>query len=97
MNPQDFVNLLTPLASVIVSGGISWWIYKTLSWKVKEQSQTILRLEKEIEKLKDNEHLISTKYMKVVAMILRNKSCSNGAECTIFSKYVEMIEREGAI
>jgi FtsZ-binding cell division protein ZapB len=97
MDIQLLNNILTPLASILVSGGISYWVYKTLSWKVKEQAQTIIRLEKEIDKLKDNEQTIRTKYMHVVAMILKNKQCNDGKDCTIFKKYIELIEKEGAI
>ena len=97
MDIQLLNSILTPLASIIVSGGISYWVYKTLSWKVKEQADTIVRLEKEVDKLKDTEKALKTKYMHVVAMILKNKQCSNGYECTVFKKYIELIEKEGAI
>jgi hypothetical protein len=97
MDVQLINGLLTPLASILVSAGLSLWIYKTLSWKVKEQSNTITRLEKEIEKLKNNEHVINQKYLRLVAIVLKNKQCADGKDCTIFQKYIEMIEREGAI
>lgn len=94
MTSVDISTLITPIATIVVNLGISYWIYTVLSKMISELKDRNLALTKEVELIKISEIKWFRKYHAVVSIILKHRRDSNGDDCDVYKDYLKYVDNE---
>lgn len=94
MSAEELSTIVTPIATIIVNIGISYWIYTVLSKMISELKDRNDKLTREIEKIKASEIKWFKKYHAVVSIILKHRRDISGEDAIIYKEYLKYVEDE---
>ena len=86
------VELLTTLAQLIISLGLTLWVYNVLNRIIQELRARVLELEAQIKDLKASENRWYKKYNSLLS-ILNKTTCKS--DCPLKREVVEYLAKEG--
>jgi hypothetical protein len=97
MEINDITPLLTGGFGLLLSTGITMWVYKTLNSTIQHLREEVKSLKEQILELKQSEYKWYHKTHRLAAILNRSKRCQNSNECEVKKAYDKYIEEEGVI
>ena len=97
-------NLLDNWPMFAIFGAFMSWGYKILNDQIKRTRADFDTLKSEHQQLKSDFDALKKsewkwyqKYQWLVGVVLRNKNCTNGHECTIYKQFTDESDKNGVI
>lgn len=94
---SEFSAILSGLSSLIVSSGLTYWVYKTQSSVISSLKEKIAGLENDIVELKADRSRWYHKAVRLAGILQETKSCPHSRTCQVKVKFERYIEEEGVI
>lgn len=89
---------------IAILGTFITWMYKVQNDQIKRMREDFIKLEAKYEQLENKFDVLKkseSKWYKIsqwlIGLILRNKQCKNGSECSVYKEFSQDAEKNGIL
>lgn len=94
---SEFSAILSGLSGLIVSSGLTYWVYKTLNATIKNLKDEVSALKEELTQIKHERSRWYHKAVVLSSMLQKTRNCPHGKTCSVRAEFEKYIEEEGVI